>query len=147
MQFDPNNAIVKLCAQGMEKEGEGKTQEASALFLQAWKEAQTNQEKCIAAHYVARHQKTTNEKLNWDQIALNSALSSNDPAVQGMFPSLYLNVAKGYEDLNNLEKAKEQYQLALSYSDFLAEDGYGQMIKGGILNGIDRVESGKQANK
>ena len=32
MQFDPDNNIVKLCAQGMAKEGEGKPEEAYELF-------------------------------------------------------------------------------------------------------------------
>jgi hypothetical protein len=41
MQFDPNNNIVKLCAQGMTLEGEGKKTEALKLFQQAWTKQQT----------------------------------------------------------------------------------------------------------
>ena len=36
MQFDPENPIIKLCAEGMQLEGEGKKEEAEELFLQAW---------------------------------------------------------------------------------------------------------------
>ena len=32
MEFDPNNQIVKLCALGMDMEGQGKLEEASNLF-------------------------------------------------------------------------------------------------------------------
>jgi rifampin ADP-ribosylating transferase len=57
----------------------------------------------------------------------------------GAFPSLYLNIAKCYEDLNDLGNAKRNYELALSFSNLLPDDGYGNMIKGGIKNGIERV--------
>ena len=35
MQFDPNNKVIQLCAQGMEMETKQKPGEAKALFLQA----------------------------------------------------------------------------------------------------------------
>ena len=39
MHFDPNNPIIKLCAEGMMLEGEGKNEEALVLFQQAWNES------------------------------------------------------------------------------------------------------------
>lgn len=39
MEFNPNNNVVKLCLQGMVMEEQGEAEEASKLFLQAWKEA------------------------------------------------------------------------------------------------------------
>jgi rifampin ADP-ribosylating transferase len=139
MQFDPDNKIVKLCARGMELEGEGKNEEASKVFLQAWEQASGDKEKFTAAHYVARHQKSIADKLAWDETALNLALKINDDSVKGAYPSLYLNIAKGYEDLEEYEKAAKTYETALSYTNFLNEDGYGKMIKGGIANGLERV--------
>ena len=141
MQFDPNNSIVKLCALGMEKEGEGNSEEAAKLFLQAWNEAINDFEKFTSAHYVARHQKTIEDKLKWDEIALQSALKINDDTIKGSYPSLYLNVAKCYEDLNDQNNAEKNYRLALSFSNLLPDDGYGKMIKSGIMNGIHRVET------
>ena len=139
MLFDPENPIIKLCATGMDKEGEGRNDEAAALFLQAWEEAKNNLEKFTAAHYVARHQKTIADKLRWDETALLLALKINNEEIKGTYPSLYLNIAKGYEDLKEPEKAKKNYQLALSHSKSLADDGYGKMIKLGIKRGIERV--------
>ena len=139
MQFDPNNLIIKLCAQGMEKEGEGKANEAAELFLKAWNDSTTDLEKFTSAHYVARHQKTVADKLKWDEIALSFALKINDQEIKGTYPSLYLNVAKCYEDLNDFENAKKNYQLALSFSKALPDDGYGNMIRSGIENGIERT--------
>ncbi|MGE0569324.1 MAG: rRNA adenine methyltransferase [Bacteroidia bacterium] len=139
MQFDPDNKIVKLCAQGMEKEAEGKIEEASELFLKAWNKATNDLEKFISAHYVARHQKSIAEKLKWDETALNIALNINDDKIKGSYPSLYLNIAKGYEDMNDLHNALKNYQLALFFSTSLPKNGYGQMILSGINNGINRI--------
>ena len=139
MEFDPNNHIVKLCALGMEMEGQGKLEEASKLFLKAWDEATNDFEKFTAAHYVARHQKSAADKLKWDETALHWALKINDDTIKGTFPSLYLNVAKCYEDLYDPDNAKRNYELALSFTYLLPDDGYGNMIKGGITNGMKRI--------
>jgi hypothetical protein len=134
MQFDPNNEIVQLCAAGMQLEGEGKPAEAAANFRQAWDAAANDLEKFIAAHYLARHQPSVQEKLQWDQTALYHALQLDDS--KPMLPSLYLNVAKGYEDLNEHAKAAGNYQLASSFTQYLSNDGYGNMIKAGIEKGM-----------
>jgi rifampin ADP-ribosylating transferase len=141
MQFEPDNNIVKLCAKGMELEGEGKNEEASKVFLQAWEQATGDKEKFIAAHYVARQQQSIAGKLSWDATALDLALKIKDDSVKGAYPSLYLNIAKGYEDLKEFEKAAQNYETALTYVSFLHEDGYGKMIMGGIENGLKRIET------
>ena len=53
MQFDPENLIIKLCAHGMQLEGEGKPDEASAVFHQAWEQATNNFEKNLRNRTVA----------------------------------------------------------------------------------------------
>jgi tetratricopeptide (TPR) repeat protein len=140
MQFDTNNKIVKLCAQGMKLEGEGKKEEALECFQQAWDEATNDFEKFTSAHYVARHQDNIADKLKWDKTALHLALKINDENMKGAYPSLYLNIGKCYEDLSNFESARENYELALFFTTFLADDGYGKMIISGIRNGIDRLK-------
>lgn len=139
MLFDPENPIIKLCAHGMELEGEGKAEEASSIFNRAWEQASNDLDKFMAAHYIARHQKSVADKLKWDETALQLALNIQDDEIKGAYPSLYLNIAKCYEDLNDFVKASENYHLALTYTDHLHDDGYGNMIKGGINNGIERV--------
>jgi len=139
MEFDPDNNVVKLCTQGIDMEGKGKSEEARRLFIEAWDEATNDFEKFTAAHYVARLQKSVPEKLKWDKTALNLALKINDDTVKGAFPSLYLNIAKCYEDLSDFDNARKNYQLALSYTSLLPDNGYGNLIKRGITNGIKRV--------
>jgi rifampin ADP-ribosylating transferase len=139
MLFDTENEIVKLCGQGMMLEGEGNEIEARKLIQQAWDRASSDFEKFTAAHYVARHQESVPEKLEWDKAALHFALKVNDEEIKGVLPSLYLNVGKCYEDLKDFNTAAENYQLALSFSIYLPDDGYGRMIKAGIVKGIERV--------
>jgi tetratricopeptide (TPR) repeat protein len=138
MNFDPNNPIVKLCAKGVSLEG--KPEEASRLFVQAWNEATNDAEKFIAAHYLARHQRSVEDKLKWDETALDLALNINDDSANAAYPSLYLNIAKCYEDLGKVEQARKNYDLALSFAHVLPDDGYGKMIRAGIYSGIERVK-------
>lgn len=134
MIFDPDNKIVQLCAKGMELIDD----EAKAVFEQAWTESRTDFEKFVAAHYLARHQDSVEEKLEWDKLALDYALRADDE-VSGALPSLYLNIAKCYEDLGDKPNAKLNYETALLHSKHLEDDGYGNFVHQGILNGLQRI--------
>ncbi len=123
MEFDPNNNVVKLCVQGIDMEGKGKPEEASRLFHQAWNEATNDFEKFTAAHFVARHQKSVPDKLKWAETALEFALKINDDTVKGAFASLYLNIAKSYEELNDFDNAKKNYESAVSFRDKVYDKG------------------------
>jgi rifampin ADP-ribosylating transferase len=123
MEFSPNNNVIKLCLQGMEFETKGQPEEANALFLQAWDEATNDFEKFIGAYYVARHQKNASDKLKWLQTALQFALKVNDYSVKGAFASLYVRIAKCYEDLKDLNNAKKNHELANFYMDHPPDNG------------------------
>jgi len=123
MEFSPRNNVVKLCLQGMGMEEKGKPEEASKLFLQAWSEAANDSEHFISAHYVARHQNNVSERLEWLETALQFGLKINDDTVKSALPSLYSNIAKCHEDLNDLDKAKENYELATSFKHTLSDKG------------------------
>lgn len=140
MEFNKDNKVVELCTKGMELEGQGQTKEARILFNKAWDLAITDFEKFTAAHYVARHQKSISDKLKWDEIALKHALKINDETAKGSLPSLYLNIGKCYEDLHDFENAKSNYQAAYSFTNFLSVNNYGNMIKAGITNGLERAD-------
>ena len=123
MEFNPNNNVIKLCIEGMGNEEKGKPEEASRLFLQAWNEATNDFEKFIAAYYVARHQGNTSDKLKWLETALQFALKINDDSVTSAFPSLYSNIAKCYEDLNDLDNAKKNHELAILFKNKPSDKG------------------------
>jgi len=104
-------------------EEKGKSEEAGKLFMEAWNEAINDFEKFIAAHYVARHQKNVSDKLQWLQTALQFALKTNNDSVKSALPSLYLNIAKCYEELNDFDKAKKNNELAISFTGKLFDKG------------------------
>jgi rifampin ADP-ribosylating transferase len=123
MEFDPRNNVIKLCIQGMDMEAKGEADEASRIFLQAWNEATNDFEKFIAAYYVARHQKDVRDKLKWLKTSLQSALEINDVTVHAAFPSVYLDIAKCYEELNDSDNARKNHELANSLTDSPADTG------------------------
>lgn len=146
MQFDPNNKVVQLCAEGMQTEAEGKTAEAHALFQQAWDIAQNDFEAFTAAHYLARNQADPKDNLKWNLEALNRANNITDDDMKGHYPSLYLNVAKSYETLGELQEANSYYQSAADSSLHLPPGKYGDMIKSGIAAGLKRTGTVKFSN-
>jgi len=123
MEFNPSNNVVKLCLRGMDMEEKGQSEEASRLFLQAWNEAGDDFEKFIAAHYVARYQENVFDKLKWHETALQFALKIDNDTVSSAFASLYLNIAKCYEDLGDLDNAKKNYELSASVADKPSDKG------------------------
>ncbi len=123
MEFNPDNHVVKHCLQGMAMEEQGKPEEASKLFLQAWNEASYDFEKFIAAHYVARHQKVLSDKLTWLETMLQFGLKIDDDTVRSAFPSLYTNIAQCYEALNDPDRAAKHYQLATSFKNNPSDKG------------------------
>jgi rifampin ADP-ribosylating transferase len=123
MEFSPNNRVIKLCVQGMQMEDLHKPEEASRLFLQAWNEATNDFEKFTAAFYVARHQKTTTDKLSWLETALQHALKVNSDAVKGALSSLCANIAKCYEHLGDVDNANKNKELATSFADKPSDKG------------------------
>lgn len=112
MEFSPFNNVVKLCLQGMSLEENKHTDEALKLFVQAWDEATNDLEKFLAAHYISRHQKAVSDRIVWLEKALMHALRINDDTVKSALPNLYLNLAKCYADLGNVEKSNEYAKLA-----------------------------------
>src|SRR5213075_1098282 len=116
MEFNPSNNIINLCVRGMDMEGTGKPEEASRLFLQAWNEAANDFEKYIAAYYAARHQDNARDKLKWLETALQFALKINNEAVISAFSGLYSKIAKCYEDLDDVDNAKKNFELANSFT-------------------------------
>ena len=136
---DATNLVVKLCVDGMTAEGEGRYDDAWRLFAHAWATSTDDFERCVAAHYLARHQESPEQTLRWNREALARAQAVGDDRVQGFFPSLYLNLARSYEDLGQREDALCHYDLAAAIAAGLPTDGYGTMVRRGISHGQRRT--------
>ena len=123
MEFNPNNHVVKLCILGMDMEEKGKPEEAGQVYLQAWNEATNDFERYTAAFYVARHQKSPEDKLSWLQKTLQLALSINDDSVNGALSSIYTNIARSYEEMGDTDNAKKNKELAISNKHIPSDKG------------------------
>jgi hypothetical protein len=136
---DANNPIVKLCAAGMAAEGEGRSAAAKALFEQAWAESRDDYEACIAAHYVARHQATAAEELEWNRVALERADRVGDERVLGFYASLYLNYAHSLERLGRMADACANYARAAIELERVPEGPYARLVRMGVTAGRQRT--------
>ena len=145
--MDPNNPVVKLCAQGIEVEMQGRHDEARALFHQAWELRQDDVDACIAAHYVARHQVTPAETLRWNELALTHALSASSDSIRSFYPSLYLNFGKSYEDVGDVARARELYEQGAQHVIDVPDGGYGDIVRQGLRNALQRVRQAGETER
>jgi hypothetical protein len=137
--MNPENPIVKLCMQGMEHESNGNFETASRLFQSAWEQSTDDFERCIAAHYVARHQKSPEEALMWNQRSIDHARAVNDEEIGGFFPSLFLNMGKAYQDLAKREEARRFYAMTVDVLSSLPDNEYGRNVRSAVERALERV--------
>lgn len=123
MEFSPQNAVVKLCIQGMVAEESGNADKASDFFSQAWQEAKNDFEKYLAAFYLARHQKNVSDKLMWLESSLTLVTGINDNSVKSAFYSLYSAIAQCYVELSDSENVKRYTDLANDHKDKIYDRG------------------------
>lgn len=104
-------------------EDKGEPEEAKRTFLLAWEESSNDFERFLASYYVARHQANVRDKLKWLETALEFARKINDESVKAAFPALYSNIAKCYEELDDLDNAKKNHDLANSFTNDPSDNG------------------------
>ena len=123
IKFDPNNVVIKLCMSGMRLEDSGDIEDAITMFHKAWNEASDDYERFIAAYHLARQQKSITDKLKWMETSIQCALNINDDNVKSAYSTLYLNIAKCYEELCDSDNAKRNYELSNSYKGAPPDQG------------------------
>ena len=123
IKFDPNNIVIKLCMSGVRLEDSGDIEDAITMFHKAWREVTDDYEKFIAAYHLARQQKSITDKLKWMETSLQCALNINDDNVKSAYSTLYLNIAKCYEELCDSDNAKRNYELSNSYKGAPSDEG------------------------
>jgi hypothetical protein len=139
MTMDPENPIIRLCAEGMGAEARGELDRARELFEQAWAAGGDDYERCVAAHYLARHQPTPEQTLFWNSECLRYADLVGDERVAGFYPSLYLNIGHSWEVLGDRGRAAEGYRLAEQHLSAIPPGPYADMVRDGVMRGLERV--------
>lgn len=140
--MDPNNAVVKLCAEGMRAEMEGRPADARTAFVRAWEARGDAFEACVAAHYVARHQDTPDATHRWNAEALaqaDAAHAAGDDRVRPFYPSLYLNAGHSCELLGDAAGAARYYDLAEARLGDVPGGTYGDVVRHGVAEGRRRA--------
>ncbi|MFI7641460.1 hypothetical protein [Nonomuraea sp. NPDC049400] len=144
--MNPDNPVVRLCAQGMQAEAEGRDTDARNLFQQAWEIAGDDYEACVAAHYLARHQSTPQQTLHWNQECLNRANLVGDDRVKGFHASLHVNMAKAYGDLGEPGKAREHFELAATRIDEVPPGQYADWTRVAVAEGLRSTEAPRRGD-
>lgn len=121
--------VSSLCSIGMEYEFVGDFKNAMFLYKKAWEISETNYQKCVAAHYMARHQKNIKSKLQWNLLALKNARKIKFEMVKSFYPSLYINIGQNYKDLNKTKIAERYYAFAKNSIKYLPKNSYGSSIR------------------
>lgn len=140
MLFDLDNPVVQLCAAGMHVEGE--PAKARALFEQAWAARRDDLDASIAAHFLARHQRTPEATLAWNERALEHADAVTDARVRLLLPSLCLNLAESYRAVGRVAEATALAHRGLDAAAQLPPgDGYADFIRTGLDRLLDRLHA------
>ncbi|NSB45191.1 rifampin ADP-ribosylating transferase [Clostridium saccharoperbutylacetonicum] len=108
---------------GMALESSGNIEEAITMFYKAWQEATDDYDRFISAYYLASQQKSITDKLKWMETSLQCALNIDDENVRSAYSTLYLNIAKCYEELCDSANAKRNYELSDSYKGAPFDEG------------------------
>jgi len=137
--MDLNSPVVRLCVQGMECEGRGLFEDASRLFQSAWNQSSSDVERCISAHYVARHQKDPLDTLRWNQVSLDHANAIGDDGVLEFYPSLYLNLGNAHEDAGSQREARHFYEMSARVLDRLPEGRYCSLAREAVQKALLRI--------
>ncbi|MPY60259.1 hypothetical protein [Streptomyces spongiae] len=140
----------------------GDRDEARDRFLELWAEIGEDGDalhRCTLAHYLADTQEDPADELAWDLRALSAAEELTDGrvtehhhslAVRAFYPSLHLNLAADYANLDRTEAARSHLRLAYKAVDTLGDDRYGDGIRAEMnrlnlrLNGEDSADGGEE---
>ena len=104
--------------------------------------------RCAVAHAMADVQDDPADELTWDLRALAAAdLISDGRATEvgmtapaaALYPSLHLNLGECYRKLGQQEPAREHLRRGLAATSALPDDGYGRMVRAGLIRLSDRL--------
>lgn len=146
--FEPDEVMTQV-GQGIELSQSGYRPVARSLFADLWEKVGTEGDpfhRCAIAHLMADVQDELSEELKWDLLALQTAEQLTDSRaqegdftgpVQGLYPSLHLNLADDYLRLEEFEAAQRHVIAGRNALSFLPDEGYESMIR----EGLDRVDN------
>ena len=105
--------------------------------------------RCVIAHYLADLQDDLAKEVAWDEPAVAAHPFVEDvdlapvgiPSARALGPSLHLNLGDGYLRQGRIEEAQTQLSAGLAAQDALPRDGYGGLIRSGLIRLGDRLRT------
>jgi hypothetical protein len=138
--MDLSSSEMKEIADAVAMLHRGDKPAARARLLALWDEhaAKGRLQMCVAAHFLADTEATPTDELEWDLRALEAATGSREaedreplsPDLASFLPSLHGSVGNGYRRLGDQERARLHVGFATARIDALADDAYGQQVRG-----------------
>lgn len=133
---DPESPVLRFCERGTAAAREKRHADALALYHDAWRLVTNDAEACIAAHHIARAQSDAMTALWWNQIALGRGGRCDSQRVRELLPTLHLDIAIAYEQLNQLYAARHHYQAAAATLEAVRDPVQRDMIERGLERGL-----------
>lgn len=122
-------------------------------LLACWDQtAETDHAKrCVLAHYLADLQENLTDEVTWDERALaahphlvdDDLASLGIASARGLVPSLHLNLGDGYLRQGRIADAQAQLDAGVAATDALSDDGYGGLIRRGLVALKGRIEAAR----
>lgn len=150
--MDHADTTMIQIGKGMELGWRGEREAARSVFAAVWSDigGETGDpfHRCALAHAMADVQDDVRAELLWDLRALAAADLVTDEraaragvagSVRGFYPSLHLNVGECYRKLGDLDAARDHLRRGQAAAGALGDDGYGQLVKGGLDRLADRL--------
>lgn len=140
-ELDP---IMARIGTAIEAGQQGDGDRAVTLFDEIWAEVGADGDafyRVVTAHYAADVQAEPSDSLTWNLRALAAAEGLTDASaqrhhaslqVEAFYPSLHLNLARDYLDLEQKAEARKHIAAANARVTLLPDDGYGRMVRSGI---------------
>lgn len=98
---------TELCVRGTEEEFKRDFEAARRSYAEAWDAAQTDYDRCVAAHYVGHLTEDLELQLLWHERALEYARRCEEAEVSDFYGSLYACLAKTSRALGRESEATE----------------------------------------
>jgi hypothetical protein len=148
--IEPDPVLVRI-NDGIMRNQRGDRAGARAVLTEIWDDLGPGGDplhRCALAHAMADAQDDPHEELAWDERALDAAALITDERaaaagvafpVAAFYPSLHLNLGDVHHRLGHDEQARHHLEKGREAVGALGDDGYAQMIRGGLDRLAERL--------